>query len=316
MDHEQQTRGQSARRQNLLALGLIAGLGFLIIVVCGYGLGWKWTGIHKKTFWDWLDLLIVPVVLAIGGYLFTRSENQGTQAAAERRAQDEALQAYLDQMGQLLLDKERPLRQTNDAAVRTLARARTLTVLTRLGGVRKGSVVRFLYESDLITKDHSVLVLREVDLTYADLRDTSLSGADLSGADLSGANLSGAYLRDTNLSGANLGGAYLYGTDLREANLSGVNLINANLRSGDLIGADLSGADLGGAYLYGTDLREANLDQTKLFGADLRGADLSRAEGWTDEQLRAASSFTAATMPDGQKYEDWLKDRESRKEDG
>jgi hypothetical protein len=33
-----------------------------------------------------LNLLIVPAVLALGGYLFTRSETRATQAAAERRA--------------------------------------------------------------------------------------------------------------------------------------------------------------------------------------------------------------------------------------
>jgi hypothetical protein len=37
-----------------------------------------------KTFWDWLNLLIVPVVLAIGGYLFTRSEKP--QGWTNRRA--------------------------------------------------------------------------------------------------------------------------------------------------------------------------------------------------------------------------------------
>jgi hypothetical protein len=31
--------------------------------------------------------------------------------------------------------------------------------------------------------------------------------------------------------------------------------------------------------------------------------------------LKAASSLEGATMPNGQKYEDWLKDREDRKED-
>jgi hypothetical protein len=28
-----------------------------------------------KSLWDWLGLLIVPVVLAIGGYLFNSSQN-------------------------------------------------------------------------------------------------------------------------------------------------------------------------------------------------------------------------------------------------
>jgi len=66
-----------------------------------------------------------------------------------QRAQDDAVQAYLDQMSDLLLDEARPLRQSAEGdEVRSLARARTLTVLSRLGGVLKGNVVQFLYESD------------------------------------------------------------------------------------------------------------------------------------------------------------------------
>jgi hypothetical protein len=49
-----------------------------------------------KPLWAWLNLLIIPVVLAIGGYWFTSSQNRATQAAAVRRAQDDALQAYFD----------------------------------------------------------------------------------------------------------------------------------------------------------------------------------------------------------------------------
>lgn len=165
------------------------------------------------TLWNWLDLLIIPVVLAIGGYLFTRSENRATRTVAEQRAQDEALQAYLEQMGQLLLDYDRPLRKSEEGdEVRTLARARTLTVLTRLDGVRKRSVLQFLYESDLISKDRCVV----------DLRGADLSGAQLSEAGLSGANLSRADLREASLRGANLIGAELSRADMSEADLSNV----------------------------------------------------------------------------------------------
>jgi hypothetical protein len=44
---------------------------------------------------------------------------------------------------------------------------------------------------------------------------------------------------------------------------------------------------------------------------------LSNAEGVTNQQLeREAYSLFEATMPNGQKYEDWLKDRQSRRENG
>jgi uncharacterized protein YjbI with pentapeptide repeats len=242
------------------------------------------------TLWNWLKLLIVPVVLAVGGYLFTRSENRATQAAAERRAQDEALQGYLDHIGQLLLDKDRPLRQSKERdEVRTLARAQTLSVLPRLDGVRKATVVRFLYESGLIEKGRAVL-----DLSGADLARSEMSQANLSGANLSRANLNQASLHKANLSAANLSEANLLGARLGStvaenpgdlgrvsrsghrvlegANLSGADLTMASLHGADLNSTKLNNADLSNAKLY-----RANLNRADLSGADLRGSDLSRA---------------------------------------
>jgi hypothetical protein len=133
------------------------------------------------------------------------------------------------------------------------------------------------------------------------LETEDLSEADLSMADLSRANLSGA-----NLSGANLRAAILLRTDLRRATLRR---------------ADLQRATLSNAVLMGADLSEANLNEANLRGVNLREADLSRANlggafGWTDEQFRAAISLESATMPNGQKYEEWLKEKQERGEDG
>jgi hypothetical protein len=99
-----------------------------------------------------------------------------------------------------------------------------------------------------------------------------------------------------NLSGANLSGTYLAGADLRGADLSRAILSRANLRE-----ADLRGANLSGAYLA---------------GADLRGADLHDAMFFiTNEELeQQAKSLEGATMPNGQSYEVWLKDKERRGE--
>jgi putative effector of murein hydrolase len=36
---------------------------FVILVVGGYTLGWTWTGFPGNTFWDWLELLALPVVV-------------------------------------------------------------------------------------------------------------------------------------------------------------------------------------------------------------------------------------------------------------
>jgi hypothetical protein len=75
-------------------------------------------------------------------------------------------------MSQLLTDKDRPLyRARRGDSLSTVARARTLTVLTRLDKVRKGSVVQFLSESGLITGNRPILDLRQADPGGADLSD-------------------------------------------------------------------------------------------------------------------------------------------------
>jgi uncharacterized protein YjbI with pentapeptide repeats len=278
------------RRPKHTLLGIGIGLTIVIIAVCGYVFDWAWTGLANRTFWDWLRLLVVPVVLALGGYLFNQSEsrrarqeaaeqhrveqeltNQRAQTdreIAEQGRQDAALQAYLDHIGELLLDNDKALRKSAEGdEVRTLARARTLTVLRRLDGERKARVMQFLYEAGLIRKDANLVDLKE---------------ADLHGALLSDAHLSQAYLVKANLGRANLDGA----------NLAYANLSEAVLSEANLIGADLS-------------------------RAILDNANLSGAEGITNEELeQQAASLKGATMPNGQKYEDWLKSSGEDRENG
>jgi uncharacterized protein YjbI with pentapeptide repeats len=66
--------------------------------------------------------------------------------------------------------------------------------------------------------------------------------------------------------------------------------------------------------LRGADLRAANLQRADLREADLVGADLYRAR-ITPEQLADTRSLQGATMPNGQKYEDWRKDKEGSGKD-
>jgi uncharacterized protein YjbI with pentapeptide repeats len=82
-----------------------------------------------------------------------------------------------------------------------------------------------------------------------------------------------------------------------------------------LSGIALSHATLSNAYLPNADLRYADLSGANLRDADLRKANLRDALSLTDEKIAAAESFEGATMPNGQKYEEWLKSR-SPGEDG
>ena len=285
---------------------------------------WEWTGFGEKSGWKWLELLsalAIPVVLAVAGLYFQSQLDQRQRQIEdqraelereieEQRAQQATLQAYLDQMGTLLLDRD--LRNSGeDSDVRRLARARTLVVLDALGSDRQDRVFRFLAETELIQYRPPARP-PVVSLKYASLRDLELTGkqllrgTDLTQATLSGADLTEAHLEGTDLSGAHMGGADLSGAFLRGARLSGAYLYDTDLGGANLSGADLSDAE--GRFESG-----ARMIRTRLDGADLSGANLTNARV-AEEQLREAESLEGATMPDGQKYEDWLKDEGSRGE--
>ncbi len=312
---------------------------------------WTLREFGGKTVWDWMQLLIVPIALSLITLAFTWQQDARQQMIEDRRAQVEraveeqraqaereiqeeraehaTLQAYLDQMVTLLLDRDLRASEEN-SDVRRLARARTLVVLDALGPTRQERVLRFLSEAELIrptpSNEQPVITLKYASLENVELPHRIL----LKGANLQQADLSGADLTDIDFRGTYLAGAHLEEAKLERAELQGADLSGAFLEGADLSGADLSNVDLSnaeglwepGTYLWkrGAGLNDADLSNANLSGADLSNANLSGANlkgaNVTEEQLAKCKSLKGAIMPNGQKYEDWLKDKESRGEDG
>jgi hypothetical protein len=61
-------------------------------------------------------------------------------------------------------------------------------------------------------------------------------------------------------------------------------------------------------------LTEDDLSQV-ILRADLNEANLKDARGVTDDLLAEAGSLEGATMPNGHKLEDWIKDKKGSEED-
>jgi pentapeptide repeat protein len=216
-------------RKSINVLGLIAVLvvvaALIFIEVRVYGTGFK-----GKTLWDWLQLLIVPVVLAIGGYLFTYTISRNERKAADRHNETEreialdnqreaALQEYIDKMSELLLHEK--LREAAELdEIVTIAQVRTLTVLPRLDAKLKKSLLQFLFDARLIYINRHIIDLGSADLSFADLNNAVLSNIDLSGANLVGAMLDFSNLTFADLSRASLYRANLFGAVLRRGGLT------------------------------------------------------------------------------------------------
>ncbi|QBD76807.1 hypothetical protein EPA93_12655 [Ktedonosporobacter rubrisoli] len=256
----------------------------IALIVAGYtSPHFRWTGFgtdtsqlddqgrpiqRAKTLWDWLRLLLLPVVLIVGILWLNGQQQQlllqqeaNARQLAEEQHQQVLLSSYMDKISDLILHDDllhtKPL-----SAIHLVAQVQTTTTLRALQPDKKGALIHFLYTSQLINNDTHVISLLEADLR----------GADLHNLDLRDTNLSGAYMSGANLAGANLSYTTLKFTDLSNSNMSGANL------------------------------QAADMHNTKLNGADLSKAVLLDAQGLQKSQLASVKSLKGAIMVDSTKH--------------
>jgi len=278
----------------------------------------------RKTLWDWLGLLgVIAIPVALFYFQQQEQKRSDKQSEAEKEIaainlREEAIQNYIDRIADLLIDKKmRSLfklftRRTSleDSpefdeldAILDLIHARTLSILRRLDGdgERKGSVVRFLIDTELI-QGFSILKeanliganLSVIDISYINLCKADLSNAMLPFSIIKGANLCLAKLVNTNLIKATLDESDLRYTEFDNAYLIDAKLQRANLYEANLEGANLEGANLKGANLEGANIKGANLEGTNLEGANLKGANLKGAKNLDVKQVKAALNWELA----------------------
>jgi hypothetical protein len=145
-----------------LAVALAAGF---VFVAVAYKRRWMWTGFlghpntprdhaadRPKMLWDWLDLLLVPVVLAGAGAFINFEQSQREAKHADERAEvdreigrdaqrERTLQEYLGAMTTLMLDEDLFNRSGGapSSPEQVVAATRTLSTLSSLDGARKAS---------------------------------------------------------------------------------------------------------------------------------------------------------------------------------
>jgi uncharacterized protein YjbI with pentapeptide repeats len=261
------------------------------LIFAAYRFGWPGTGFQGKTVWDWLQLLIIPLVLTLAAVFFnqanTRTERQFARERYQRdleiaenrykqdketaldKQREDLLQIYLDRISELLLEKD--LRTSvSDAEVRNVARVRTINLLIQLDARRVGYVFTFLSEAHLRGGPDPV-----IDLQQANFTKVYWSQANLGGTNLSGVNLQGANLSQADFESADLSGAILIEADLREARLLDVDLHGAKLGHANLSGAD--SGNLADLLLSNNRFHGANLSNANLFHADLSNTSFCRA---------------------------------------
>ena len=269
-----------------------------------------------KTIWDWMQLLVIPLILAGVAYYLANTQREKELEIAETEKSENALQNFLDYMTKLMIEHEYLDDEEFEGAAR-LIRARTLMVLEQLNGKQKGHLLRFLIETTLLDKEKIYLNLKRANLTRLEFEPGGYSDFNLDGVNLDYANLAecqfhnvqmkGISMRDANLEyadftsgsleyillnrsnlyNAKLGKANMFKANLQDANLEGAilqetilsrsNLRGANLRESFAVKISLDSSDLSFANLKDADFEEAVLINVNFYGANLKNVNLTNA---------------------------------------
>ena len=174
-----------------------AALGLALIVAVALGIfwfGWNWKVlIGWKALVDYLNpedatgrkdavqvyaVIVAGMVAAITAAVglanlrLTRKNLEQQRKLEAQRAQGTALQAYYEQIGNLLTEYD--LRTTDREEIRELARGQTLTVLQEVDGNGKRRLLAFLHGAGLLGADKPAVELTDAYLEDADLHDAYL----------------------------------------------------------------------------------------------------------------------------------------------
>jgi hypothetical protein len=111
--------------QNRLPLLVLVALIVVIATISGLGYWhrWSWIGLigpqdnpDTRLGWDWLELLIIPIVLGLAAFWLNqqargereraRQERENDHQVAADLTREDALQSYLDRISDLILNKK------------------------------------------------------------------------------------------------------------------------------------------------------------------------------------------------------------------
>jgi Pentapeptide repeats (8 copies) len=290
----------------LVVASICAGLAIVAFIAAAYVRRWRWTGFTAKNFWDWLELLVIPLALAAVAFTLNylasgrehrrddREAKRERSIAAKNRSED-ALNGYLDRMSDLLLERRLASRPSGETEL--VARTLTLTVLRRLDGRQKGQVIRFLSEAGLIDLPSPKVFLHDADLKRVSLRDALLYKSYFGLTDMRRADLRGAVLFT----------AHFTGTDLRGADFSGAHLDRAEFEGACLTGARFVGTHIERSKFASSHGEDVDFSRAELTRVDLRAARLTDVrfdvKAMRKSQVPAAWSSTGTPMSRAQRDE-------------
>jgi uncharacterized protein YjbI with pentapeptide repeats len=298
----------------LLLLLIIAN----VAIVSNWISNFKWSGFQKKSFWDWLQLLIVPLMLALGAFYLNSAADFRDYQIAQERKQQEILTDYFSKMQGLIVEtkksKETPGSKESNSEERLLlefrptAQALTLSVLEQLDGKRKGKVITYLAESQLITADNNEPSPQpEIELDGANLKGMVLNDVDQV---VKNGNKLRVIIKKSDMTDSRFERIGLFAN----SDLTGSNFSNSILTSVDFTNANMPQAKFIKGKINNVNFTDTKLKETIFDGVKLENIVVSPATDFDNACFTTSTTFHHPQQYTNLLTKDWLKESKEKRD--
>jgi uncharacterized protein YjbI with pentapeptide repeats len=214
-------------------------------------------GSSPKKLWDWLDLLIVPSSIGIVSWIYSMQEKEKETRKEYENKQNETLDSYFKTISDLII-KSNLLNHNLNKESKLIARTRTIVAIENLNSVRKGQVLQFLYESNLI--HYNILELVGANFRYSEVSGIVLRNITIKGVFFCNSTFIQSFLDNSNFTACDFSNTDFTDSSMQNTNLSYTKLLNCKLINLDLTHVDFEGADLTNADLTNSKILQTQLD--------------------------------------------------------
>lgn len=215
-------------------------------------------GPEPKKLWDWLDLLIIPLSVAIIGWIYKEYEKSKDEKKDFENKQNETLDSYFRVISDLII-KSNLLDINLNKESKIIARTRTIVAIEILNDERKGQVLQFLYESKLINNNIIELLganFKSSEVSGIVLKDTTIKGVYFCDSKFIRSYLDRSVFTACDFTNSDFSDSSMQNTNLSYTKLINCKLINIDLTTVDFEGADLTNADLTNSIILESQLKK------------------------------------------------------------
>ena len=296
---------------SIIIFGII-GIVFIINNLCEYDLMPSSTGfcnytiittnqeniiIEKETFtrtlWDWFELLIFPIALALFAYYLNNYQKKMEHKIAEERfnlerelrkdyERENLLRKFFDDINYLLTEKNL-MSSPVDSTERSIARNKTLTTVRELDGVRKGKLFEFLFDSKLISIENCIVDLSSADFSNTVLNNYIFEKIVLKHVNFLGSNLNGIFIIDSNISISNFNKSNLENMSFSGSSINRCTFNKSNLSSTYFDGAKITNSYFNNSIMKYATFSLAKIKRSKFIESDLHYGEFDGTEIYSSQ---------------------------------